>query len=63
MDTVVQRLWLTVPERHIYIDCDAIAETYGLDRACKEPRAIVLEGRYFRVERAKAALLEGFGRC
>ena len=62
MDTVEQRLWLTVPERSAFVDYDALVGEHGLERAYRDKRAIVLVGRYFRVEAAKARLLEQFGR-
>ena len=58
MDTVTARVWLTIPQRHVCrrIDLAAVELNFGLACATREPRAILLVGRYFRVERAKQAI-------
>ena len=62
MDTVEARVWLTTPQRHACrrIDLAAVAAEFGLKHATREPRAILLVGRCFRVERAKRGIARQF---
>ena len=58
MDFVEQRYWMTVNDRYAVgrVDLDSFAKEHRIESAVRDKRSIILRGKYFRVEKAKAAL-------